>query len=97
MRTPHYYCPECKLVLKEHELDTETEYVTSEYFGQIECTPMRYSVCGACHSDVEECCPCERCQSALPVFGENECSSCLIQIEQEEQAALSILRPMECA
>lgn len=90
----HYYCPDCQLVLHEHELDTATEYVCSEYFGAITVTPSIYMICGSCGCEVEECMPCDRCRSALPMRGSDNCNACDLIIEAEEKALLGIVRPL---
>lgn len=79
-----YYCPNCKLVLKPHEIDKDYEYVTTEAHGQRLTTKHSYLVCGACSSDLEERYVCNRCESALPERGSDYCAPCGKAIDEED-------------
>jgi predicted amidophosphoribosyltransferase len=87
--TARPYCQHCNLFLHAHEVDTEVENVTSEFWGMRETTQFSYLVCGACRNDIEELHPCERCKAALPQKGYDNCAPCEAIIEQHENAVLA--------
>lgn len=90
----NFWCPECKLVLNDHEINTEKEYVTSEYFGQVATTESDYFVCCACGSDVYECVVCSKCKSSLPIKGGDDCLMCALVADAEFKEIVGILRPL---
>lgn len=89
-----FYCDICKLFLDARECNCNSEFVTSEAWGQVETTRHEYLICAACGSDVEECIVCQRCSNALPDKGSDNCARCDAEIDAEDKAIVSILTPM---